>query len=290
MPEGNSSVVNQARAYYDSDDADNFYHLIWGGEDIHVGIYEREGEPIRDASHRTVERLAAKISNFFAGAKVLDIGAGYGGAARHLARQHGFALVCLNLSTVQNERNRRLNAEQALSAQVDVVDGSFESLPFADRHFDAVWSQDAILHSGNRRQVFREVDRVLRSGGEFVFTDPMQRLGVDPRHLRPVLDRIHLDSMGSVEEYQDYARELGWECVEVERMPGNLVVHYSSVLRELEARHDELVQHCSSGYLERMRTGLRHWIDAGNREALDWGILRFRKPGLLRSKGRRTSS
>lgn len=278
MAENHLSVVEKARTYYDSDDADNFYFRVWGGEDIHIGIYENEDEPIRGASHRTVERMAEKIAHLKAGTKALDIGAGYGGSARHLARAKGYHVVCLNLSEVQNERNRRLNEEQMLSILVEVVDGSFEELPFSDESFELVWSQDAILHSGNRRRVFEEVNRVLRPGGEFIFTDPMQKAGVDAADLRPVLERIHLDSMGSVEGYQSYARDLGWECLEAERQPDSLVTHYSRVLGELENRHDELREHCSNEYLDRMKTGLQHWIDAGRRGALDWGILRFRKP------------
>ena len=31
-----SATVSTARDYYNSDDADNFYFMIWGGEDIHI--------------------------------------------------------------------------------------------------------------------------------------------------------------------------------------------------------------------------------------------------------------
>ena len=37
---------NTARDYYDSEDADNFYSIVWGGEDIHVGLYETPDEEI----------------------------------------------------------------------------------------------------------------------------------------------------------------------------------------------------------------------------------------------------
>jgi sarcosine/dimethylglycine N-methyltransferase len=33
-----SEVVRTAREYYNSDDADAFYHNVWGGEDIHIGL------------------------------------------------------------------------------------------------------------------------------------------------------------------------------------------------------------------------------------------------------------
>ena len=36
----NSSSSTVAATYYDSSDADRFYAEIWGGEDIHIGLYE----------------------------------------------------------------------------------------------------------------------------------------------------------------------------------------------------------------------------------------------------------
>ena len=82
-------AVNVARDYYNSGDADNFYAEIWGGEDIHIGIYESGDEPIRDASRRTVERMASRLEGLGPESRVLDIGAGYGGPARFLAESYG---------------------------------------------------------------------------------------------------------------------------------------------------------------------------------------------------------
>ena len=54
MSANDQAVVDTTRDYYDSPDADNFYFHVWGGEDIHVGIYLSDGAPIRDARHRPV--------------------------------------------------------------------------------------------------------------------------------------------------------------------------------------------------------------------------------------------
>ncbi len=273
-----SEVVDVARDYYDSSDADRFYFQIWGGEDIHVGIYNSETEPIRDASRRTVDTMLSRIPTLPADARMLDIGAGYGGSARVIARERGIRVTCLNLSSVQNERNRALTAEQGLDGLIDVHDGNFEDLPFGDASFDYLWCQDSILHSGRRKRVFEEVHRVLKPGGGFIFTDPMQKEGVDPAILESVLARIHLPSMGSVEKYRGFAADLGWETVDIDERPECLVRHYSRVLEELEARTAEIAEHVSPDYIERMKKGLRHWIEAGSQDALDWGILHFRKP------------
>lgn len=271
------AVMKKARDYYDSGDADNFYFHVWGGEDIHVGLYKSDDEPIFDASRRTVEKMAGKISKNLDSVKILDIGAGYGGSARYLAREYKVPVVCLNLSVVQNDRNRAMNREQGLDHLIEVVDGSFEDLPFEDNSFEVVWSQDAILHSGDREKVFDEVNRVLKSGGDFIFTDPMQKVDADPEVLKPVLSRIHLSSMGSFDVYREFAKALNWETTEIEDLSPYLTRHYTRVLQELEKRDAELSEFCSEDYRERMKVGLKHWIDAGNKGVLAWGILHFRK-------------
>jgi len=222
--------------------------------------------------------MAQKLAPLGKELRVLDIGAGYGGSGRYLAKALGHHVTCLNLSRVQNERNREITASQDLSDRIEVVDGNFEELPFEGASFDIVFCQDSILHSGNRFRVFEEVDRVLRPGGDFLFSDPMQKRDADPEKLKPVLDRIHLASMGSVDEYRGYASRLGWSEIEVDERPGQLVHHYGAVLRNLEARTAELTGSISEEYLANMKRGLRHWIDAGAAGLLNWGFLHFRKP------------
>ncbi|MEX0745963.1 MAG: methyltransferase domain-containing protein [Phycisphaeraceae bacterium] len=275
-----SEAVQTAREYYNSEDADNFYYIVWGGgEDIHVGLYESDTEPIADASRRTVRHMASKISNVGKDTRVLDIGAGYGGSMRHLAKTHGCKCVALNLSEVENQRNRQNNREQGLDQLIDVVDGDFTNLPYEDGSFDVVWSQDAILHSGDREKVLREVARVLKSGGQFVFTDPMQADDCPAGVLAPILERIHLDTLGSPAFYREQAGKLGMVEVEFEDLSHQLTNHYSRVLKELEQREGELRdKQISSDYIARMKKGLNHWIDGGRQGHLAWGIFHFRKP------------
>lgn len=273
-----SEVVETARSYYNSDDADNFYFHVWGGEDIHIGLYETRLEPIAIASRRTVHRMATEVAQRLGpDSRALDIGAGYGGAARYLARTYGCRVTALNLSEKENQRNRVVNREQGLEQLIDVVDGSFESIPAADASFDLVWSQDAILHSGHRDQVIGEVARVLRPGGELVFTDPMQADVCPDGVLQPVLDRIHLDSLGSFAFYREAAARYGLKEVGMVQMTENLVTHYSRVREELQRGRGTLAGKVSDAYIERMLAGLGHWVDAGERGYLSWGILHFRK-------------
>jgi glycine/sarcosine/dimethylglycine N-methyltransferase len=270
-----SSTVNTARDYYNSSDADNFYAIIWGGEDIHVGMYQDDSEDIGVASRRTVEQMAAD-AEITADTRVLDVGAGYGGAARYLAGTFGCQVTCLNLSEVENERNRELNRAQGLDHLIDVVDGSFEDLPFQDNSYDLVWSQDAFLHSGDRSRVLEEAVRVLRPGGQMIFTDPMAADGTPLSALSPILARLQLDSMGTPDFYRRNLLRLGVKSVDFREETHQLARHYQRVLDELERREDELEGHVSNEYRERMKTGLRHWVEGGQAGNLAWGIFRVR--------------
>jgi len=278
MSQQYSQAVKTAQEYYNSDDADNFYFHIWGGEDIHIGLYQNEKEDIATASQRTVATMAQQVVDIHPDSGVIDLGAGYGGAARWLARTYGCHVTCINLSEAQNRRNRELSLAAGLADKIDVFDASFETIPCPDNSFELVWSQDAILHSGHRTKVFDEIDRVLQPGGEVIFTDPMQADDCPEGVLQPVLDRIHLDTLGSFAFYREQARRLGWDVLGIQDMTHQLIRHYNRVLEELVQRRNELERHVSSDYIDRMAQGLGHWIAAGNNNYLAWGIMHFQKP------------
>ena len=64
---------------------------------------------------------------------MLDLGSGYGGAARYLAKNHGCKVTCLNLSETQNERNIYNNKNYGLNHLINVTKGNFEDIPFVSR-------------------------------------------------------------------------------------------------------------------------------------------------------------
>lgn len=277
MSNAQQDIERIARDYYDSEDADHFYATVWGGEDIHIGLYD-DTDDIREASRRTVLHMVDKLLGLKRGARVLDLGSGYGGAARVLAARHDAHVTCLNLSHVENERNRRLTAEQGLSARIDIIDGSYEAAPFADGAFDIVWSQDAILHAADRRAVLKEAARVLKPDGEIIFTDPMQADGlVDASVLQPIYDRIHLNSLASFEFYRRELSSLGFAEVEMEDLTPQLRAHYAHIAQKLRADREALAGKITPDYIDAMLKGLDHWVDGARKGWLAWGVIHFQK-------------
>jgi sarcosine/dimethylglycine N-methyltransferase len=271
-----SSAVERAESYYDSGEADAFYKSVWGGEDIHIGLYKSETETIAAASRRTVETMADRLTNVDAGTRILDLGAGYGGSGRYLADRFGCHVTCLNLSETQNARNTELTEEAGLADLVRVVYGDFENVPDPDGSYDVVWSQDAILHSGNRTRVLDEIRRVLKPGGQLVFTDPMQSDDCPDGVLQPILDRIQLSTLASIAFYRAELAKRGFEEIEVVEMTDQLRTHYWRIGQELKSRYDDAVKLSGQTYVDNMIKGLQHWVDGADRGYLAWGILDFR--------------
>ena len=208
--------------------------------------------------------------------RILDMGAGYGGAARYLAKTYGCKVTCLNLSSVENERNRTKTKEQGLADLVEVVEGSFDAMPLPDHSYDLVWSQDAFLHSGDRAKIVAEIDRVLVPDvGRIVFTDPMAAEDANAEELKPILARLQLESLGTLAFYRTEFEKRGLSDMGFENHTAQLVTSYGRVLEELEGREEQLKGKISDQYIRNMKVGLDHWIKGGKNGQLSWGILHF---------------
>jgi cyclopropane fatty-acyl-phospholipid synthase-like methyltransferase len=274
-----STAVERAEAYYDSREADAFYQSIWGGEDIHIGIYRSKADSIAAASRRTVETMADRLTDAGPETRILDLGSGYGGSARYLADRFGCRVTCLNLSETQNARNVVLTKEAGLDDRIRVVHGDFENIPEPENSYDVVWSQDAILHSGNRTRVLDEIHRVLVDDGRLVFTDPMQSDDCPEGVLQPILDRIQLSTLASFGFYRAELTKRGFEEVQVIPLTDQLRAHYWRIGDELKRRYDDAVAMSGRAYVDNMIKGLQHWVDGADRGYLAWGILDFRSTG-----------
>lgn len=275
--ENKSEAVERAEVYYDSTEADAFYKTIWGGEDIHIGLYASDDEPIAIASRRTVETMADRIALQRTEMRVLDLGAGYGGAARYLADRFGCHVTCLNLSETQNALNRELTGKAGLEERVRVVHGNFENIPEPDAGYDVVWSQDAILHSGERSRVLDEIGRVLSAEGQVIFTDPMQADDCPEGVLQPILDRIQLSTLASFAFYREEFGKRGFRAENIDEQTAQLRTHYARVRTTLQDNYDQAVGLSGKKYVDNMLNGLQHWVDGADRGYLAWGIMDFRR-------------
>ncbi len=272
-----SKTETAAKDYYNSSEADQFYSNIWGGEDIHIGLHDNPRVSIIEASRRTIELMAVQLKFNRKIPKLIDLGSGYGGSARYLVENYDYDVTCLNISDEQNKKNRNINKEQDFESKIEVVDGSFESIPFEDGLFDFAWSQDALFHSNKKEQVLQEVYRILKKGGEFIFSDPMQKEGVTKDQLNPFLEATHLESLGSIDLYLETAAKIGFAKLNVLDLTENLGRHYKKILEEVEKRYAEMEQISNKDFMNKTKVELENWVDASKKGYLSWGILHLKK-------------
>jgi SAM-dependent methyltransferase len=113
------------------------------------------------------------------GADVLEVGSGSGGPAAYLAAARECRVTGVDINEHGVRNARALAESRGLSERVhfEAVDAS-QPLPFIDERFDAIVSNDAMCHIGNRISALREWHRVLRPGGRALFTDAMVLTGL----------------------------------------------------------------------------------------------------------------
>lgn len=119
--------------------------------------------PVRDYEDRC-DRLALRALLPRTGGSILDVGAGFGRLADEYAAFRRVTL--LDASTVLLDAAReRYGADERFA----IVEGEAAHLPFPDESFDAAVSVRVLVNVHDPLPVFREVHRVLRPGGSFVF-------------------------------------------------------------------------------------------------------------------------
>jgi sarcosine/dimethylglycine N-methyltransferase len=121
----------------------------------------------------------AELAGIVADMSVLDVGSGVGGPARFLAATVGCRVTGVDLSEPFVEAARYLTERTGQSERVSFEIGSALDLPFDDGQFDVILLQHVAMNIADRAQLYREIRRVLKSGGRFATYDVVLKDG-DP--------------------------------------------------------------------------------------------------------------
>jgi sarcosine/dimethylglycine N-methyltransferase len=126
----------------------------------------------------------AKLAGIAADMSVLDIGSGVGGPARFLAATCGCRITGVDLSEPFVEAARYLTERTGQSERVSFEAASALALPLEDGRFDAVLLQHVAMNIADRALLYRQIRRVLKSGGKFATFDVVLKSG-EPHYPAP---------------------------------------------------------------------------------------------------------
>lgn len=148
-----------------------------------------------------------------AASQVLDLCAGLGGPARHVAVSRGCAVVALELNGARAAGARQLNRLVGLDRRIAVVQGDASQPPFTAASFDVVWSQEAFLHIADTPRLLRAAYRVLKPGGRLAFTDWIAGPGLNDADRRLMDEGIAAKAIHTVSRYEALLRDAGFTAV-----------------------------------------------------------------------------
>ena len=143
--------------------------------------YWAEADNLDDAQVHKLDLIARKLM-FEPGMRVLDIGCGWGGAARYFAEHHHVEVVGITVS----ERQLSLGQETCAGLPIELRLQDYREL---DEPFDRIYSIGMFEHVGpkNHRTYMDVVRRCLRDDGLFL----LHTIGTDytRSHLDPWISR-----------------------------------------------------------------------------------------------------
>lgn len=170
---------------YDAWTSDGILEYYWG-EHIHLGYYDKEEMA---AGYKKKNFIQAKYdfidemmtfggisADADKGAQVLDVGCGFGGTSRYLAKALGTdaQVTGITLSPGQVKRGTELAQEQGVpNAKFQVMDAL--KMDFPDNSFDIVWACESGEHMPDKKAYIDEMMRVLKPGGKYVMATWCQR-------------------------------------------------------------------------------------------------------------------
>jgi SAM-dependent methyltransferase len=132
-----------------------------------VGVTGRTADDLRrfDAAYlRFYPYLAGYVPTDLSGARVLEVGLGYGTLGQLIA-ERGATYTGLDVARGPVEMMRHRLDLIGRAAECDARQASVLELPFEDATFDWVVSIGCLHHTGDLSRAVSEVGRVLRRGG-----------------------------------------------------------------------------------------------------------------------------
>jgi 2-polyprenyl-3-methyl-5-hydroxy-6-metoxy-1,4-benzoquinol methylase len=270
----NKNEEEITKNYYASQDIQDFYRNVWGGENIHIGMYPVEHATVTpnyilEASNRKIDLLISllnKFTSFHSGnLTIADFGSGYGGTLRYISDKcKKSKMDSYELSPENCEVNTNKNTEG--NYNITVLNQSFLDTQKPKNTYDVIISEDAFIHINDKSELFMEISRVLKPGGFLIFSDIiMTHKENNRKEEKDICERIGIERMETLMSYNTLARE-------------NNLTYCDSILYKLDAlRHYENIRTLATKYSPTIINGLNLWIKNIKENNLTAGIIIYKK-------------
>lgn len=178
----------------------------------------------------------ATAAGLVAGERVVDLCAGLGGPARHLAQCYGVTVTGIELTPARVRGAAELTACVGLADKVRVIEGDVRHLPLPDASQDVVMSQEALLHVPEIPRVFAEAFRVLKPRGRFAYTNWTAPKPLSQSDAQLMWDGMAAQSLFSAEDQAGMLAAAGFQM----RAIDDLTPAWAEILQQRLAMYQRL--------------------------------------------------
>jgi cyclopropane-fatty-acyl-phospholipid synthase len=245
----------------------NQFYTLWLDKNMQysTAYFPDGGEDLETAQVKKMEHICRKL-RLKPGEKLLDIGCGWGGLARHAAQEYGVQVLGVTLSDQQAEFASQRIEQLDLKDQVQIAMQDYRDLD--QNSFDKIVSVGMFEHVGRSHlpEYFSHVYRLLRPGGLFL-NHGISRLAVPDdlkdvkggnrvfKHSSRVASYFEEKVLGansftqkyifpdgelvSVSEANLVADAAGFEVRDVENLREHYALTLRAWVRRLEEKHQE---------------------------------------------------
>ena len=210
------------------------------------------------------------------GARILDIGAGFGGPARYLADRARCHVTAIELQADLDAAATELTARCGLADRVAHVCGDIHAVPLEAQAYDGAISYLALYHIPDRAAVYAKLHDALKPGGRAYVEDLYARQPMNSaekeimRHslfANTVTDRdgyvAELEAAGFTDiDFQDHSTKWGGFCAQ--RLAGfrsvreqKISTHGAEVVAALDAFYQTMCDLFDGGNLGGVRVSAK---------------------------------
>jgi cyclopropane-fatty-acyl-phospholipid synthase len=150
------------------DVSNEFYEKVLGPSMAYTcAVFPKPDASLEEAQEEKFDLVARKLG-LEPGMRLLDVGCGWGGMARHAATHYGVQVVGVTLSAAQAEWAAARMEREGLAGQVRILHSDYRDAPGSD--YDAVSSIGLMEHVGvhNYPAYFSFLKGKLRDGGRLL--------------------------------------------------------------------------------------------------------------------------
>ena len=281
------------KEYYSNKNISNFYKTVWGGDSIHVGMYDlNENTSITERNNMESIKLLIKntirnkcdvmyklirMYNYNNRYIIADFGSGFGGTARFIAESfnnnnnntndtpnnivHNFNIDCYDISSDNSHVNTNKTLKSNVYNNITIYNRSFTDTLAENNYYDFVISEDAFIHIDDKNDIFKEINRVLNKNGLLIFSDIIRTENANKKDIDEVCNRIGVSRIISDKEYIDLANKHGLKICNQIEYNEDMLKHYKNI--KIIAEKTFVKNNNNEDYIKdyhKIINGLDNWI------------------------------